>query len=104
MQSKTILGRDGEPKAHEIKVELHGSGGKLGIKNIQILTKMIEDLKSRKTPEEVDQLYFIICGYYACCVNSGFINENDEFMELVTFLADTETERAERQQAGKGNE
>lgn len=104
MQSRTILGRDGESKAHEIKVELHGSGGELGIKNVQILTRMIEDLKSREMPEEVDQLYFMICGYYACCVNSGFINESDEFMELVTFLANTEGERAERQQEGKGNQ
>ena len=102
MQSRTMLNGNGRPQMHEIRIEAHGTGGELGLKNIQILTGMIEDLKAQKTPEEVDSHFMMICGYTACCVNSGFLDEKsgNELMQLTAMLAENEEKRAEHESKG----
>lgn len=102
MESKTIYNGSGQRMAQEIRIEAHGKGGELGIKNIQYLTGMIESLKACKTPQEVYDRYMMITGYCKCCVNSGFLDEKsaDDLMRLAAFLAGNEQARAEHEQKG----
>lgn len=99
MQSRTMFNGNGRPQVQEIRIEAHGTGGELGLKNIKILTGMIEDLKAQKTTVEVDAHFMMICGYAACCVNSGFLDEKsgDELMQLTAILAGNEAKRAEHE-------
>lgn len=100
MISRTVLGADGKAKAHEIKIETHGTGGAAGIKTIQSLAGMIESLKACKTPQEVYDRYMTIIGYCKCCTDSGFLDEKgaDELMSLAAYLAGNEQRRAEVEQ------
>ena len=99
MKSKTIISADGKCMAQELRIEAHGQGGELGIKNVQILTGMIEYLKACKTPQEVYDQLMTIVGYCSCCVNSGFLDKKsaDELMSLTAFLAGNEQERIEHE-------
>lgn len=102
MKSRVFINGDGKTKMHEIRIEAHGTGGALGIKNIGILTGMIEHLKECRTPQEVYDQYMTITGYCSCCVNSGFLDKKsaDELMSLAAFLAGNEQARAEAGQKG----
>ena len=97
MKSRTFI--NGTKQMQEIRIEAHGSGGELGLKNIQILTGLIEQLKEQKTPKDVNDHFMIIMGYLSCCMHSGFLDEksSDELMQLTSFLAGQEQERAEKE-------
>lgn len=99
MKSKTIFDGQGNRKAQEIRIEVHGSGGELGIENIKHLMGLIEELKAQETPKDVNDHFMLIIGYCLCCKNSGFLNEksSDEVMQLASTLAAIEQERAERE-------
>lgn len=98
MKIRTLLDSERKAVGQEIRVELHGSGGELGIKNIQHLMGLIENLKSMKTEQEVNDHYTLIMGYCLCCTFSGFIDEKsaDDLMKLVAGLAGNELERVKK--------
>ena len=102
MKSKAIYDGNGQRIAQEIRIEAHGKGGELGIKNIQYLMDMIDSLQACKTPKEVYGRYMMIMGYCKCCANSEFLDEKsaDDLMSLVAFLAGNEQARAEQEQKG----
>lgn len=102
MESKTIYNGSGQRMAQEIRIEAHGKGGELGIKNIQYLMGMIESLKACKTPQEVHDRHMMITGYCKCCANSEFLDEKsaNDLMYLAALLARNEQVRAEHEQKG----
>lgn len=95
MKVRTLLDNKRRAVGQEIRVELHGCGGELGIKNIQHPMGLIEKFKSMKTEREVNDHYAIIMGYCLRCTFSGFIDEKsaDDIMKLVAGLAGNELER-----------
>lgn len=103
MKSKTIYDKDGQRMAQEIRIEAHGKGGALGMKNMQYLIDMIESMKACKTPQEVYDRYMMIIGYCKCCINSEFMDEKsaDDLMCLAAFLASNEQVRAKQEQKGR---
>lgn len=99
MKSKTIISGNGQRMAQEIRIEAHGKGGELGVRNVQILVGMVEHLKACQTQQEVYDQFMTITGYCSCCVNSGFLDKNgaDELMKLTAFLAGNEQARIEHE-------
>lgn len=103
MRAKTIINAKGEQQATRIEIPLEGGGGALGMNAVKGLTAMISRLKEEKTPEDIVDLWHMICGYAICCQTCGFLTEKsvDDLMHTVEVLAEIEIERA-KQQTGEG--
>ncbi len=99
MQSRIILDGQGNKRAQEIRIEAHGKGGELGMKNMQHLVGLIEGLKEQKTPQDVNDHFMLVIGYCLCCKNSGFLDKDsaDELMQFACVLASIEQDRAEKE-------
>lgn len=102
MQSKILLNKDGDTKVKEIKVHIHGSGGELGMQNVEKLAELIKELKTFNEQDEILQHFYFICGYCQCCANSGFLDKESAkgVLELAGYLTANEVKRVE-QQKGK---
>lgn len=100
MRSRTIYGKDlNVPKVYEFRIEVHGKGGAIGMKCVEMLVGHIESFKAAKKPQEVYERFMAVYGYCMCCVDAGFLDKNaaDKLMQLASFLAGNEQARAERE-------
>lgn len=106
MRTKTVINAKGERQATRIEIPVEGSGGALGMHAVESLTKLISATKSMEKPEDVVAHWYVISGFAMCCQSCGFLTEKstDDIMHMAEELTNIELERAERQQAGKGNQ
>lgn len=106
MKSKTLYNGNGEKVGGEISVELHGISGERGIRCLQTLTGLMDMLKEKETPEEVNEQFYVCAGYCMCCIDSGHIDEKgtDELMQIASILCGVEMERAKKGTRERKNE
>lgn len=90
MKSGIFVDEQGEWKEREYEIEIEGSGGDMGIKNVKYVVSQIEELAKLESAKEVYLTLHIIVGYLACCVNSGFLGKKsgEEILELAGNIAE----------------
>ena len=95
MKIRTLVDNQHRAIGREIRIELQGRGGELGIQSVQRLIELINQFKTMNTEQEVNDHYTLIMGHCLCCENSGFIDEKgaDDLMQAVALLASNELVR-----------
>lgn len=95
MKIRTLVDNQHRAIGREIRIELQGRGGELGIQSVQRLIELINQFKTMNTEREVNDHYTLIMGYCLCCENCGFIDEKgaDDLMQAVALLASNELVR-----------
>ena len=103
MENKIYVNKDGDVKMQKIVISFTGKGGEKGKQSLIHLVQLIENLKDKSTPEEVETLYEQITGYCLCCLDNEFIEKAaaDELMEVVALITALEKDRARMEQMTK---
>lgn len=101
MKSRTIYDQNGQEKMKMIEIDIAGTGAEQGQAYVKNVIEMIEEMKTRKTREEVKEIYTIVCGYLLCCYHHEYLDEKslDDMTEVITMIANMEAGRADRERA-----
>ena len=70
-------------------------GSALGIHAVECLNELMDEIKDKNTQLDIMAHYYMIYGFVTCCLQCGFITEEnaDELMNTAKKMSDDELER-----------
>lgn len=95
MREKAMEGSGEEQHEAHIEISAEAGGSTPGMRAVECISELMDEIKDKNTQLDIIEHYYMIYGFVSCCLQCGFITEEnaDELMNMVKKMSDDEFEK-----------